>query len=234
MVLTPFPSRFLQEEQTTTPDNLGRYRVCAYAPTSHAYTPRSTRQMARTRFDSLAKGKTKLYRPPTRVSPRFTTLRSKDSVQSQIQAPDVPAKDMVTWSLPPKKRQHYRMGKSSSKKSTKTPCRRSRRIAALYSVTTPVPEVQEVIAISDDSELEEGTNLDVEGALPTAGNEGGQDLPKNDVYDALWAMLDAESENEAEEFPGQWDLDSVLRNWGGVAPDVGPAGPDQGLRPAAN
>ncbi|MED6127846.1 hypothetical protein PIB30_092040 [Stylosanthes scabra] len=37
-------------------------------------------------------------------------------------------------------------------------------------------------------------------------------LPKNDIYDALWAMLDCESENEAEEIPGQWDFDSVLNN----------------------
>ncbi|MED6222946.1 hypothetical protein PIB30_069321 [Stylosanthes scabra] len=53
---------------------------------------------------------------------------------------------------------------------------------------------------------------DAEGALPAA--EGGVEeiLPKNDVYDALWAMLDTESENEAEEIPGQWDLDNVLNN----------------------
>ncbi|MED6159128.1 hypothetical protein PIB30_039450 [Stylosanthes scabra] len=42
--------------------------------------------------------------------------------------------------------------------------------------------------------------------------EGGEDLPKNDVYDALWAMLDAESGNEAEEIPGEWDHGSVLQN----------------------
>ncbi|MED6155809.1 hypothetical protein PIB30_008711 [Stylosanthes scabra] len=59
--------------------------------------------------------------------------------------------------------------------------------------------------------------------------EGGveQNLPKKDVYAALWAMLDVESENKAEDIPGQWDLDNVLHNWGRIEPDVGPAGHDQ-------
>ncbi|MED6128205.1 hypothetical protein PIB30_095363, partial [Stylosanthes scabra] len=47
-------------------------------------------------------------------------------------------------------------------------------------------------------------------------------------------MLDAESENEAEEIPGQWDLDNVLNNWGKVEPNMGPAGNDQGPPPAAD
>ncbi|MED6129006.1 hypothetical protein PIB30_103519 [Stylosanthes scabra] len=87
-----------------------------------------------------------------------------------------------------------------------------------------------------DSEHEKDGNLeaDAEGALPAA--EGGTEeiLPKNDIYDALWVMLDTESENEAEEIPGQWDLDSVLNNWGKVKPNMGPAGNDQGPPPAAN
>ncbi|MED6141619.1 hypothetical protein PIB30_105221 [Stylosanthes scabra] len=45
-------------------------------------------------------------------------------------------------------------------------------------------------------------------------------------------MLDAESENEAEEIPGQWKLDIVLNNWGKIEPDMGPAGNDQGPLPA--
>ncbi|MED6170689.1 hypothetical protein PIB30_033456 [Stylosanthes scabra] len=56
--------------------------------------------------------------------------------------------------------------------------------------------------------------------------------PKNDVYDELWAMLDAESNNEAEEIPREWDLDSTLLNWGRNEPNVGPDGPDQGPPPA--
>ncbi|MED6128718.1 hypothetical protein PIB30_100710, partial [Stylosanthes scabra] len=56
----------------------------------------------------------------------------------------------------------------------------------------------------------------------------------NDVYNTLWAMLDAELENEAEEIPGQWDLESVLNNWGKVELDMGPAENDQGAPPAAN
>ncbi|MED6128126.1 hypothetical protein PIB30_094665, partial [Stylosanthes scabra] len=69
-----------------------------------------------------------------------------------------------------------------------------------------------------DSEHEKDGNLEVdaEGALPAAEEGAEETLPKKDVYGALWAMLDDESENEAEEIPGQWDLDSVLYNWGKV------------------
>ncbi|MED6223535.1 hypothetical protein PIB30_074819 [Stylosanthes scabra] len=109
-------------------------------------------------------------------------------------------------------------GEGSSRKGTKLPCRRSQRIAALHRTKSQASEEHEVIALSSDSEHEKDGNLeaDAEGALPVA--EGGPEeiLPKNDVYDALWAMLDAESENEAEEIPGQWDLDSVLNIWGKV------------------
>ncbi|MED6146368.1 hypothetical protein PIB30_033876 [Stylosanthes scabra] len=97
---------------------------------------------------------------------------------------------------------------------------------ALYSVTKPVSEEKLVIEISDDSVQKEDTNLEQNEGLPVAEGGAGEDLPKNDVYDALWAMLDAES--EAEGIPGEWDLDSVLQNWGRNKPDVGPVGPDQG------
>ncbi|MED6113769.1 hypothetical protein PIB30_073959 [Stylosanthes scabra] len=76
----------------------------------------------------------------------------------------------------------------------------------------------------------EDTNLEQDEVVPVAEGGGREDLPKNDVYDALWTMLDAEF--EAEEIPGEWDLDSVLQNWGRNEPDVGPAGPDQGPPPA--
>ncbi|MED6194026.1 hypothetical protein PIB30_024637 [Stylosanthes scabra] len=100
-------------------------------------------------------------------------------------------------------------GKSSSRRETRTPCRRSRRLAALYSVTKPVLEEKVVIEISDDSVQKEDTNLEQNEAKPVAEVGGRVDLPKNNVYDALWAMLDAEKE-----------------------PDVGPAGPNQGPPPA--
>ncbi|MED6211022.1 hypothetical protein PIB30_069686 [Stylosanthes scabra] len=128
--------------------------------------------------------------------------------------------------LPPKKRLTYRMaGKGSSREGTKLPCRRSQWIAALHLAKSKASEEHEVIALSSDSEHEKDENLEVdaEGALPA-----------NDVYDALWAMLDAESENEAEETPGQWDLNRVLNNWGKVEPNMGPAGNDQGHPPASN
>ncbi|MED6139920.1 hypothetical protein PIB30_088420 [Stylosanthes scabra] len=79
--------------------------------------------------------------------------------------------------------------------------------------------------------------------MPNLSNGGGRLLqedgaeetfPKNDVYAALWVMLDAELENEAEEILGQWDLDGILNNWGKIELDVGPAGNDQGPPPAAN
>ncbi|MED6187110.1 hypothetical protein PIB30_073251 [Stylosanthes scabra] len=107
-------------------------------------------------------------------------------------------------------------GEGSSRKGTKLACRRSQRIAALHCAKSQASEEQEVIALSSDSEHEKDGNLeaDAEGALPAADGGAEEILPKNDVYDVLWAMLDAESENEAEEIPGQWDLDSVLNNWG--------------------
>ncbi|MED6171005.1 hypothetical protein PIB30_036658 [Stylosanthes scabra] len=156
-------------------------------------------------------------------------------MQIQTHTPDVPVKEVVTSTLPPKNRQSFRMaGESSSRKDTKTPCRLSHRLAALYSVTKPVSKEKVVIEISDDSVQKEDTNLEQNEAFLVAEGGGGEDLPKNDVYDALWAMLDAESGNEAEEIPGEWDLDSVLQNWGRNEPDMGPAGPDQGPPPAAN
>ncbi|MED6112631.1 hypothetical protein PIB30_063308 [Stylosanthes scabra] len=81
-----------------------------------------------------------------------------------------------------------------------------------------------------DSEHEKDGNLeaDAEGALPAVEGGAEEILPKNNVYDALWPMMDAESENEAEEIPGQWDLDSVLNNWGKIEPNMGPVGNDQG------
>ncbi|MED6175542.1 hypothetical protein PIB30_079352 [Stylosanthes scabra] len=140
--------------------------------------------MVRTRSASLAKGKAKLCQPPTRASPRLAALRSNTAVQIPTPTLDVPVKEAVTSTLPPKKRQNFRMaGESSSRRDTRTP-------------SEPVAEV------------------------------GGRvDLPKNDVYDALWAMLDAESDNEAAEMPREWDLGSTLLNWGRNEPDVGPAGP---------
>ncbi|MED6213190.1 hypothetical protein PIB30_090870 [Stylosanthes scabra] len=97
--------------------------------------------MVRTRSVSLAKGKAKLCQPATRASPRFAALRSNIVVQIPTPTPDVPVKEAVTSTLPPKKRQNFRMaGESSSRHDTSTPCRRSRRLAALYSVTKPVSE----------------------------------------------------------------------------------------------
>ncbi|MED6220270.1 hypothetical protein PIB30_043303 [Stylosanthes scabra] len=189
--------------------------------------------MVRTRSASLAKGKAKLCQPPTRALPRLTALRSNTTVQIPTPTPDVPVKEAVTSTLPPKKRQNFRMaGESSSRKDTRTPCRQSRRLAALYSVTKLVSEEKVVIEISDDSMQKEDTNLEQNEAEPMAKVGGGVDLPKNDVDDALWAMLDAESDNEAAEMPGEWDLDSTLLNWGKNEPDVGPAGPNQGPPPA--
>ncbi|MED6129113.1 hypothetical protein PIB30_104736 [Stylosanthes scabra] len=161
--------------------------------------------MVHTRSTSLAKGKTKLYQPPARASPRLVALRSNTAVQIPTPTPDVPVKEGVM---------------------------RSRRLAALYSVTKPVSEEKVVIEISDDSVQKEDTNLEQTEAEPVAEAGGRVDLPKNDVYDALWAMLDAESDNEAAEVPGEWDLDGTLLNWGRNEPDVGPAGPNQGPPPA--
>ncbi|MED6131440.1 hypothetical protein PIB30_009921 [Stylosanthes scabra] len=189
--------------------------------------------MVRTRSTSMAKGKAKLCQPPTRASPRLAALRSSIAVQIPTPTPDVPLKEAVTSTLPPKKGQNFRMeGESSSKKDTRTPCRRSRRLAALYSVTKPVSKEKVVIEISDDSVQKEDTDLERNKVVPEAEVGGGVDLLKNDVYDALWAMLDAKSDNEDEEMPREWDLDSALLNWGRNEPDVGPAGPDQGPPPA--
>ncbi|MED6207238.1 hypothetical protein PIB30_033932 [Stylosanthes scabra] len=177
--------------------------------------------MVRTRSASLAKGNAKLCQPPMRASPRLAALRSNTAVQIPTPTPDVPVKEAVTSTLPPKKRQNFRMaGESSSRRDTRTPCRRSRRLAALYSVTKPVSE-----------EKKEDTNLEQNEAEPVAKVGGRVDLPKNDVYDALWAMLDAESDNEAAEMPREWDLDSTLLNWGRNEPDVCPAEPNQGSPP---
>ncbi|MED6177976.1 hypothetical protein PIB30_103282 [Stylosanthes scabra] len=144
--------------------------------------------MARTRSNPLAKGKTKVHRPPLRASPRLAALRSQGT------------------------------------------------IAALHRAKNQASEENEVIALSSDSEHGKDENLEAntEGALPAAEEGAEETLPKNDIYAALWAMLDAESENEAEEIPGQWELDSVLNNWGKIEPDVGPAGNDQGPPPASN
>ncbi|MED6113997.1 hypothetical protein PIB30_075974 [Stylosanthes scabra] len=166
--------------------------------------------MARKRSNPLAKGKTKVYRPPTQALPRLTSLRSKGTVQPQFQAPAAPVENIAMSILPPKKRLTYRMaGEGSSKVGTKAPCRRSQQIAALHRAKNQTSEEHERMELKET-------------------------LPKNDIYAALWAMLDAELENEAEEIPGQWDLDGVLNNWGKIEPNVGPAGNDQGPPPAAN
>ncbi|MED6195331.1 hypothetical protein PIB30_036973 [Stylosanthes scabra] len=183
-------------------------------------------QMVCTRSASLAKEKAKLCQPPAQASPRLAALRSNTAVTIPTPTPDVLVKEVVTSTLLPKKQQNFRMaGESSSRRDTRTPCRRSRRLAALYSVTKPVSEQKVVIEISDDSVQKEDTNLEQNEAEPMAEVGGRVDLPKNDVYDALWAMLDAESDNEAAEMPREWDLDSTLLNWGRNEPDVGPAGP---------
>ncbi|MED6188608.1 hypothetical protein PIB30_087510 [Stylosanthes scabra] len=169
--------------------------------------------MARTRFNSLAKGNAKLHKAPTRASPRLAVLRSNIAVYIPTPTPDVSVKETVASTLLPKKRQSFRMaGESSSRRDTKTTCRRSRRLAALYNATKPVSEEKVVIKISDDSVQEEDTNLEQDEVVPVAEGGKREDLPNNDVYDALWAMLDAES--EAEEIPGEWELDSVPQNWG--------------------
>ncbi|MED6153785.1 hypothetical protein PIB30_105372 [Stylosanthes scabra] len=191
--------------------------------------------MARTKSNPLAKGKTKAHRPPLRASPRLAALRSRGKVQPQLQEPDIPAENIPMPILPPKKRLTYRMvGEGSFRKGTKLPCRRSQQIAALHRAKSQASEEHEVIALRSNSKHEKDKNLeaDAEGALPAAEGGAEEILPKNDVYDALWAMLDAESENEAEEIPGEWDLDSVLKNWGKVELNMGPAGNDQGPPPA--
>ncbi|MED6120302.1 hypothetical protein PIB30_019625 [Stylosanthes scabra] len=189
--------------------------------------------MVRTRSASLAKGKAKLCQPHTRASPKLAALRSNTAVQIPTPTPDEPVREAVTSTLLPKKRQNFRMaGESSSRRDTRTQNRRSHRLAALYSVAKPVLEEKVVIEVSDDSVQKEDTNQEQNEAKPVAEVGGGVDLPKNDVYDALWAMLNADSDNEAAEMPGEWDLDSILLNWGKNEPDVGPARPNQGPPPA--
>ncbi|MED6123995.1 hypothetical protein PIB30_054838 [Stylosanthes scabra] len=191
--------------------------------------------MARTRSSPLAKGKTKVYRPPTRDSPRLASLRSQGTVQPQFQALAAPVENIASSILPLKKCLTYQMaGKGISREGTKPPCRRSQRITSLHRAKNQASEEHEVIAISSDSEHEKDKNLEAgaEEALPATEDGAKEALPKNDVYAALWAMLDAE--NEAEGIPSQWELDSVLNNWGKIKPDIGPAGNDQGPPPAAN
>ncbi|MED6138312.1 hypothetical protein PIB30_073145 [Stylosanthes scabra] len=187
--------------------------------------------MARTKSNPLAKGKTKAHRLPLRASPRLAALRSQRKVQPQLQAPDVPAENISMPILLPKEMLNLSNGRRRLLQE-----RRSQRIAALHRAKSQVSEEHEVIAFSSDLEHEKDGNLEVDakGALPTAEGRAEEILPKNDVYDALWAMLDAELENEAEEIPGQWDLNSVLNNWGKIEPNMGPAGNDQGPPPAAN
>ncbi|MED6113897.1 hypothetical protein PIB30_075126 [Stylosanthes scabra] len=193
--------------------------------------------MACTRSNPLAKGKTKAHRPPMRASLRLAALRSQGTVQPQLLAPDIPAENIPMPILPPKKRLTFRMvGEGSSKKGTKLPCRRSQRIAALHRAKNQASEEHEIFALSSDSEHEKVKNMeaDAEGALPAAKGGAEETPPKNNVYDALWEIQEAESDNEAEEIPGQWHLDNVLNNCAKIEPDMGPAGNDQGPPPAAN
>ncbi|MED6140261.1 hypothetical protein PIB30_091483 [Stylosanthes scabra] len=157
--------------------------------------------MARTKSNPLAKGKTKAHRSPLRASPRRAALRSRGKVQPQLQTPDVLAENIPMPILLPKKCLTYRMeGKGSSRKGTKLPCRRSQRITALHRAKSKASEEHEDIALSSDSEHEKDGNLeaDAEGALPAAEGGAEEILPKNDVYDALWAMLDSKLENAAD------------------------------------
>ncbi|MED6225940.1 hypothetical protein PIB30_098401 [Stylosanthes scabra] len=145
--------------------------------------------MACTKSNPLAKGKTKAHRPPLRALPRLAALRSRGKVQHELQAPDVPEENIPMPILPRKKRLTYQMvGEGSSRKGTKLPCKRSQRIAALHRAKSQASEEQE------DGNLE----ADAEGALLAAEGGAEEILPKNDVYDELWAMLGAESKNEAE------------------------------------
>ncbi|MED6203972.1 hypothetical protein PIB30_004559 [Stylosanthes scabra] len=159
--------------------------------------------MVYTKSTSMAKGKANLCQPSTRASPRLAALRSNTAMQIPTPTPDTPVKKEVTSTLPPKKRQNFRIAReSSSRKDIRIPLQK------------------------------EDTNLEQNEAVPVAEIGGRVDLPKNDVYDELWAILDAESDNEAEEMLGEWDLGITLLNWGRNEPDVGPAGPDQGPPPA--
>ncbi|MED6128456.1 hypothetical protein PIB30_098091 [Stylosanthes scabra] len=180
--------------------------------------------MPRTRSTPLAKGKTKVYRPPTRASPGLASLRSQGTVQPQFQAPAAPVENIATSILPLKKCLTYLMaGEGTSRVGTKAPCRWSQRIATLHRTKNQASEEHEVIELSSDSEHEKEKNLEAgaEKALLAAEAGAEETLPKNNVYAALWAMLDAESESEAEEIPSQCDLDGVFNNWGTIEPDVG-------------
>ncbi|MED6207380.1 hypothetical protein PIB30_035286 [Stylosanthes scabra] len=133
--------------------------------------------MVRIRSTSIAKGKAKLCQHPTRASPRLAALRSNITVQIPTLTPDIPAQEMVTSTLLPKKRQSFRMaGESSSGRDTKTTCRWSHRLSALYSVTKPVSEEKVVIEINDNSVQEEDTNLEQDEAVPVAEGGGREDL----------------------------------------------------------
>ncbi|MED6207384.1 hypothetical protein PIB30_035290 [Stylosanthes scabra] len=165
--------------------------------------PFQSLQMVRTRSTSMAKGKAKLSQHPTRASPRLAVLRSNIAVQIPTPTPDVLAKETVTSTLPPKKRQSFRMaGESSSISDTKTTCRRPRRLAVLYSSANQCRKKK----WSSRSLMTRCRKMTIIWSRMKQCQL--QNLPKNDVYDALWAMLGAES--EAEEIPGEWDLDSVL------------------------
>ncbi|MED6164143.1 hypothetical protein PIB30_086856 [Stylosanthes scabra] len=181
--------------------------------------------MARTRSSPLAKGETKVYRPPTRASLRLASLRSRGTVQPQFQAPAALVESIATPILPPKKCPTYRMaGEDTSRVGTKPPCRRYQWIAALHRAKNQASKEHEDVAIGSDSEHEKNKNLEAgaEEALLAAEDGAKETLPKNDIYAAFWAMLDAESENEAKKIPSQWDLDGILNNWGKIEPDVGP------------
>ncbi|MED6211039.1 hypothetical protein PIB30_069772 [Stylosanthes scabra] len=173
--------------------------------------------MTHTRSSPLAKGKTKVYRPPTRASPRLASLSSQGTVSST----SGPSRKHSHVNPPAKKktpdlsnsRGRHLQGRYEGS------CKRSQRIAALHRAKNEASEEHEVIALSNDSEHEKDKNLEVGAEKALLAAE---------------AMLDAESENEAEEIPGQWDLDGVLNNWGTIEPNMGPARNDQGPPPTAN
>ncbi|MED6116336.1 hypothetical protein PIB30_099347 [Stylosanthes scabra] len=144
--------------------------------------------MARTRSNPLDKGKTKAHKSPLRASPRLAALRSKGTVQPQLQEPDIPAENIPMPILSPKKRLTYQMaGEGSCRKGTKPPCRRSQRIAALHRAKNQASEEHEIIALSSDSKHEKDGNMeaDAEGALLATEKGAEETFPKNDVYTAL-------------------------------------------------
>ncbi|MED6188506.1 hypothetical protein PIB30_086624 [Stylosanthes scabra] len=101
--------------------------------------------MARTRSTPLAKGKAKLYRPPTRASPRLAALRSQGTVQPQPEAPVTPTVSIPKPSLPPKKRPIPREVREGTSKAATTHIRRhSQRLAALSRVSRQAPKDQEL------------------------------------------------------------------------------------------